>query len=48
MRPVPRPSASEVRKRVRRSETLGLLLIALMIFLIVISRYGRLLHWSAR
>jgi len=32
----------------RRAETLGLILIALLIFALVLARFSRGLHWSVR
>ena len=46
--PTPVRSEKEARKRVLRAETIGILIVVLIGFVIVILRYGRFLDWHAR
>ncbi len=41
-------SEKEARNRVLRAETIGILIIAIIGFVIVLLRYGRYLNWHAR
>ena len=46
--PPPVRSAKEARNRVLHAETIGILIIAIIGFVIVLLRYGRYLDWHAR
>jgi hypothetical protein len=41
-------SSKAARNRVLRAETIGILIIAIIGFVIVLVRYGRFLDWHAR
>jgi hypothetical protein len=41
-------SEKDARKRVLRAETIGILIIVIIGFVIVLLRYGRFLDWHAR
>jgi preprotein translocase subunit Sss1 len=45
---LPVRSAREARNRVLRAETIGILIFAIIGFVIVLLRYGRHLDWHAR
>lgn len=46
--PSPPESEKAARHRVLRAETIGILIIAIIGFVIVLLRYGRFLDWHAR
>lgn len=50
MASMPSPDRSEkaARHRVLRAETIGILIIAVIGFVVVLLRYGRYLNWHAR
>jgi hypothetical protein len=43
-----RSSAGAARKRVLRAETIGIIVIALIIFVVTVLRYRAHINWSAR
>jgi hypothetical protein len=46
--PLPDRSEKAARNRVLRAETIGILIVAIIGFVIVLIRYGRYLDWHAR
>jgi hypothetical protein len=46
--PTPADRLDAVRKRALRAETIGLIVIAVLIFFLTVMRYGAHINWSAR
>ena len=46
--PPPLRSEKEARNRVLRAETIGILILVIVGFVIVLVRYGRVFNWHAR